>query len=923
MFIETRHEGTRKKYYLVHTYREGSNVKRLSKYLGTDLNNNQLAEAEVKAKIEMHARIQTISPTKFHYTNDEDPWMLGEYIPDMDPFFSFIWLQCFVRDFEKHTGRAYKKILVIYKGLNLWFYYGTKDSDEIGEVILQKLLNNPDFAEEINKNIIIEADKLRIFSEKIPVDKLHNLSNEEIWKIYSEHYRIHQEYYTWCWIPVAVDMFHGNLTNKLMAYLEEKNIGSKCSEYFSILTQPTRMSLIQEQERELLLIARKIKNNKQQTKLFKDLFVNFEEQYASKHKLAPHTPEYEDELKRRIIEIENKINKKIMDEIYDYYMKYFYVKFMFIGKEGLYSLQYFIKKIVKLIGRNADIEEQINEIDNQLKENRIKLKKLKKQLNINSKWEKIFDSFGEFMVTKIYRRYAQIYALYRMHFVLEEIAKRINLSKEHVQFMDTSEIMDALLNKKLDKREVDKRLKFCAYYAEKNNGVFLTGKEAKKLSKQVERIKVEGITELKGQTGCIGHGKGKVKIIIRASDISKMKKGDVLVSIATDPDIVPAMKKASAIVTEQGGVTSHAAIVARELNIPCVIGTKIATQVLQDGDIIDVDATNGTIKILSKSANPKKIEKQEKEITKTIKKAKKSKNKMTSYNNLSECKEHILWFKEVNKTHTPHVGGKGSSLGEMHSIMPVPDGFCITTKVYKEVLKQHHDEFLRLLDNRNIENQEELNSVANIIKSKILDITIPEEIEQSIKAAYKQLGGKVAVRSSATTEDLDEASFAGQQDTFLNIEGEENILGAVKKCWASLFNARAIYYREKNNFSHDEAFLSVVIQKMVDADKAGVMFTMNPINKSRDEFIIEACFGLGEKLVSGEITPDTFIINTDGSIKEQHLNFETQTLNNDELKELTEIGKKIQNHYKKPMDIEWAIENNKIHILQARPITTK
>lgn len=288
-----------------------------------------------------------------------------------------------------------------------------------------------------------------------------------------------------------------------------------------------------------------------------------------------------------------------------------------------------------------------------------------------------------------------------------------------------------------------------------------------------------------------------------------------------------------------------------------------------------------------------------------------------------KAKKHILWFEEVNKKDTHLVGGKGSSLGEMTNIMPVPNGFCITVAAYKEVLKQHQEGFMKILEKRDIEDVEELESVANIIKSQILDVSIPLEIENAIKVSYEKLGGKVAVRSSATSEDLEEASFAGQQDTFLNIEGSEEVLGAVKKCWASLFNARAIYYREKNKFKHSDAFLSVVIQKMVNADKAGVMFTMNPINKSHEEMIIEACFGLGEKLVSGEITPDTFILNKkEESVKEQFLNFETQTLSKKELKELIAIGKKIEQHYKKPMDIEWAIEDGKVFVLQARPITT-
>lgn len=286
-------------------------------------------------------------------------------------------------------------------------------------------------------------------------------------------------------------------------------------------------------------------------------------------------------------------------------------------------------------------------------------------------------------------------------------------------------------------------------------------------------------------------------------------------------------------------------------------------------------------------------------------------------------KKHILWFEEVNAKDTPLVGGKGSSLGEMYGIMPVPNGFCLTVKAYKEVLHAHHNEFLELLKKRDIENLEELEAVANIIKTKIHTVTLPSDVEKSIRESYRKLKGKVAVRSSATTEDLEEASFAGQQDTFLNIEGENAVLEAVKKCWASLFNSRAIYYREKNKFAHDTAFLSVVVQKMVAADTAGVLFTMNPINKSKDEMIIEACFGLGEKLVSGEITPDTFIVHkNDGAVKEEYLNFEKRTLSVEKLKELVALGKKIEAHYKKPMDIEWAIDSGKIYVLQARPITT-
>jgi len=175
--------------------------------------------------------------------NTKDPWMLGEDIPDCDLFFSTLWLYCFANDFKKNTGRAYKKVLTKFEGYHLWFYFGEQDSNDVAENIVNKIVNEPNYAGEINKNIIIEADKLRKYCETIPQENLDKLNNEELWQIYKKHNEIHNHYYTWCWIPVAADMFHNNLTNRLKNYLENKEIKQdKINEYFVILTQPTNKS---------------------------------------------------------------------------------------------------------------------------------------------------------------------------------------------------------------------------------------------------------------------------------------------------------------------------------------------------------------------------------------------------------------------------------------------------------------------------------------------------------------------------------------------------------------------------------------------------------------------------------------------------------------------------------------------------------
>jgi phosphoenolpyruvate synthase/pyruvate phosphate dikinase len=226
---------------------------------------------------------------------------------------------------------------------------------------------------------------------------------------------------------------------------------------------------------------------------------------------------------------------------------------------------------------------------------------LYKKYNISKQYRELFEVAGDFALSKLVRRHAQLFCLYKMHAsLLPEIAKRLNRTRYQVQFMLYDEIRKALIDEKvLSKKDLQNRFKECVLYTEKGFEAIYTGSTLKKLTKNIGRVFDKNQKELVGQTAQPGYAKGIVKIILRAKDISKMNKGDILVSIATDPDIVPAMKMAGAIVTEQGGITSHAAIVSRELGIPCVIGTKIATKIFKDGDLVEVDANKGIVKKLN------------------------------------------------------------------------------------------------------------------------------------------------------------------------------------------------------------------------------------------------------------------------------------------------------------------------------------
>ena len=316
---------------------------------------------------------------------------------------------------------------------------------------------------------------------------------------------------------------------------------------------------------------------------------------------------------------------------------------------------------------------------------------------------------------------------------------------------------------------------------------------------------------------------------------------------------------------------------------------------------------------------------------------------------------YVQKFEDLNKSDIGIAGGKGANLGELTQAgIPVPPGFVVTAETYQKFMEDAgiNDKVLDILDKIDINDTKALQAAAEEIKSIIVETPIPDDMILYIKEAYNQLCQRVdeddtdvAIRSSATAEDLPEASFAGQQDTFLHVSGDEEVIEYIRKCWASLFEARAIFYREENDFEHSKVLIAVVVQKMAIADKAGVMFTVNP-STGEEIALIEGSWGLGEAVVSGDVTPDNYqvdktnneIINVTISDKKvMYTNDESGTsikvevpeelrnkrvLSDEELIELTEMGKRVQAHYGEPMDTEWAFERDHLFLLQARPITT-
>jgi pyruvate, water dikinase len=314
----------------------------------------------------------------------------------------------------------------------------------------------------------------------------------------------------------------------------------------------------------------------------------------------------------------------------------------------------------------------------------------------------------------------------------------------------------------------------------------------------------------------------------------------------------------------------------------------------------------------------------------------------------------VVWLEEVGKNDLSTVGGKGASLGEMINIgIPVPGGFAVTAQAFRDFINRTGIA-KKLFEALNVDvNQEtELHKAEQTAKKLIMEAKVPKDIEQAIKSRYEELCKRegeqvyVAVRSSATAEDLPDASFAGQQETYLNTRGAEDVFNAVRKCWASLYGARAIFYRVEQGFEHDKVNLSAIVQKMVDSEKSGVMFSSQP-STGEAQVVVEAAWGLGESVVSGSVSPDNYVVDRKTknivskyiatkeimiirdpkthktvTVKVSAKKKEATVLTDNEIVELAKYAEILENHYGIPQDIEWGVEKKKIYILQSRPITT-
>lgn len=314
---------------------------------------------------------------------------------------------------------------------------------------------------------------------------------------------------------------------------------------------------------------------------------------------------------------------------------------------------------------------------------------------------------------------------------------------------------------------------------------------------------------------------------------------------------------------------------------------------------------------------------------------------------------YIAWFSELPEENLGLIaGGKGASLCKLFKNgFPVPEGFVCCSEMFSTFMEANglYEQIYKKLSDIDWDSGESLAAVGKEIRRLVAEAPMPEELQQTLLAHYRELGSTapVAVRSSGTAEDLDDASFAGQQETFLYVIGEDEVLKYVKECWASLYNDCAIFYRREKKFDEHEVSIAVVVMRMVNSEKSGVMFSANPITKSTNECMMEAAWGLGEGVVQGIVNPDNYVVDkNDYSYKLHYVaekeimvvraserggskeipvpdeKREAPVLTDLEVRELVELAKKAEAFYGKPQDLEWAFEKGKMYLLQSRPITT-
>jgi phosphohistidine swiveling domain-containing protein len=490
----------------------------------------------------------------------KEKWILMNE-EDGVPLWNIIaFCQAFTRDFPKYSKLPSCYNIFEFKNYHFRGFFLEQASQDTERKLFSRVLRNPKYFTQVKNHVVKGANQFYQFGKRVLALDVPRLTDNELLRLFDEYHKIFSYMIGYGMISTLIDIPHATFTrcieNFLQTRVEKLGLGKSAAEFFQALSSVNEISKVQEEQVGLLKLLKYTQHN------------------------------HDKELLRR------KIKQHVEQFAWVYYG---YMGPAFTEKRVLKELRALRKGKVRPSVKLSEIAKNAR----QVKE---KMKKAEKELKLTAREKQLFEALRNTIRMKIIRKDALTFVFYALEKPLREVAKRAKISLANLQYALPSEFDKVLKGNKKIIEDLPKRRKYAVYADLPGKPQLLTGQKARKLFKTIYREeKLSGTAELKGQIACPGKRTGKVKIINLPKEMVKMKPGDILVSIATTPDIVPAMKKAAAIVTEQGGITSHAAIVSRELGIPCVIGTKIATKVFKDGDFVEVDANKGIVRKLNNS----------------------------------------------------------------------------------------------------------------------------------------------------------------------------------------------------------------------------------------------------------------------------------------------------------------------------------
>lgn len=519
--------------------------------------------------------------SKYQHSLSNEQWFSIESVPNYYPMmvalpFNTKWSNDFLE--SRGIKNRFSKLFSTYDNNINDLLIIKKEFDILSEEILDKVKADPNWGHKYVDDLTVEVEKLIEATNNLEKVNLGKLSNKELYELYDEYYKIYSYLHSFHWVQTLAD-FGDNLFSKyLMNYLKKKikDTNYSLGEVFSALTTPIKESEPTREYKNLLEILKVIVSDEKLKKYFKNTEV------------------------RIIVNDLESIDKELNTKIEDHVKKYGYLGYGTVGPG--WGKDYFVDILGSLTRQNTKPQELLDGIT----EDRINIDKKQKEFvkifNIDKKHQELFKFARGLVFTKGSRKESMFHSYSVIENLFREIGRRYYLSVNQVRYFYPHEFKDLLLHDKFSAAKLNDRYKFSIYYSigDYSEDTLLEGDEAREfLSKQnIIREEVIDVKVMEGDCASPGRASGHAKIINIPQDMTKMEEGDVLVSVATNPDLVPAIKKASAIVTDVGGITCHAAIVSRELGIPCVIGTKIATKALKDGDMVNVDATHGKVNIV-------------------------------------------------------------------------------------------------------------------------------------------------------------------------------------------------------------------------------------------------------------------------------------------------------------------------------------